>query len=268
MNNQVLTTLSLSPSERSVTNHQVLTTSRRRQQTAPRTAGTAHVPAPKLEMRRAALIAGFGLFVMAIIAGLANFGAVEAVLVEGDAAATGQNLADSRTAFGLGIAGFGLVAVLDLVIAWALHLFFRATSPKISAVAALVRTVYGGFLAVATVQLAGALSPNNDADALRSIETFQDTWNTGLVLFGFHLLLISWLAWKTTRVPNWVAAFVAVTGAGYLIDSVGTLASDTYSANVTTFTFVGEIVLMFWLLIKGRTAATPHSKNQSTETRA
>ncbi len=214
-----------------------------------------HSPTTKrTETGRAALVAGFGLLAMAIIAGLANFGAVEAVLADGDAATTGQNLAESRTAFRLGVIGFGLVAVLDVIIAWALHIFFRPNNPRISAVAAAVRIVYGGFLAVATVQLAGALGANTDADALHSIETFQDTWNIGLVLFGAYLVLISWLAWKAVRVPNWVAAFVVITGIGYLIDSVGALASDTYSADITTFTFIGELVLMFWLLIKGRGA--------------
>ena len=167
--------------------------------------------------------------------------------------------------FGLGVVGFGLVVVLDVIVAWALHVFFRPNSPRTSAVAALVRTVYAAFLAVATVQLAGALNAGTDAAALHSIETFQDTWNTGLVLFGAHLLLIAWLAWKTVRVPNWVAVFVAVTGIGYLIDSVGTLANDTYSADITTFTFVGEVVLMLWLLIKGREAASPHSTYPTTE---
>ena len=248
-------------------NTQALTTEQRHQ-TAHRTSATPERPTVRSETERAALVAGFGLLAMAIIAGLANFGAVEAVLVDGDAAATGKKLAASRTTFRLGVVGFGLVAVLDVIIAWALHVFFRSSSPRTSALAALVRTVYGGFLAIATVQLAGALSASTDADTLQGIETFQNTWNTGLVLFGSHLLLIAWLAWKTVRVPNWVAVFVAVTGIGYLIDSVGTLASDTYSADITTFTFVGEVVLMFWLLIKGRQAASPHSPYKTTEARS
>ncbi|MFT6289591.1 MAG: hypothetical protein ACJAR2_000176 [Ilumatobacter sp.] len=197
---------------------------------------------------------------MAIVAGLANFGAVEAILVEGDAAATGQNLAESRTVFALGVVGFALVVVLDLIVAWALNVFFRSDNPKVSAVAAVVRVVYGGFLAVAAVQLAGALSADTDAEVLSSIETFQDTWNVGLVLFGAHLLLIAWLSWKTVRVPNWLAVLVALTGIGYVVDSVGTFVSDTYSADITTVTFVGEVVLLFWLLIKGRSVDTPRSK--------
>ncbi len=232
-------------------NNQALT-AERRHRTTPPMSGTAKPSTPRTETGRAALVAGFGLLAMAIVAGLANFGAVEAILVEGDAAATGQNLAESRTVFGLGVVGFGLVVVLDLIVAWALNVFFRPTSPKVSAAAAVVRVIYGGFLAVATVQLAGALNADTDVDVLHSIETFQDTWDVGLVLFGAHLILIAWLSWQNVRVPNWLAVFVAITGLGYVVDSVGTLVSDTYSADITTFTFVGEVVLLFWLLIKGR----------------
>lgn len=225
-----------------------------RDRTAPDIDGSAELSNLQAETGRAALVAGFGLLAMAIVAGLANFGAVEAILVDGDAAATGQNLAASRTVFGLGVVGFALVVVLDVIVAWALHVFFRPNHQRVSAIAASVRVIYGGFLVVAAVQLAGALNADTDADVLRSIETFQNTWNAGLVLFGAHLLLIAWLAWKTVRVPNWLAVFVAITGIGYIIDSVGTFVSDTYSADITTVTFVGEVVLLFWLLIKGRAA--------------
>lgn len=255
----------LTPSERSTMNNRVPSTERPHQ-TTTRTDDTSEPATPRSDTGRAALVAGFGLLAMAIVAGLANFGAVEAILVDGNPAATGENLAESRTVFRLGVAGFGLVVVLDVVVAWALHVFFRDTSPTTSAVAASVRIVYGGILAVAAVQLAGAFKAGTDTEALDSIEAFQGTWNAGLVLFGTHLLVISWLAWKTVRVPNWLAALVAITGIGYVVDSVGTFASDTYSADITTFTFVGEVVLLFWLLIKGRGTASSRSIDESTET--
>ncbi len=215
---------------------------------------------PRTQEGRAALIAGFALLAMAINAGLANFGAVEAVLVVGDAEATFDNLAKSRTTFILGAAGFGLVVVLDIVVAWALLIFFRPANPTISAVAALARVVYGGILAIATVQLATALSTSTDTGALHRIEAFQNIWDMGLILFGVHLLLIAWLAWKTFQVPNWVAVLVAITGVGYVIDSIGSLGNGSYSADITRVTFVGEVVLMFWLLMKGRSvdSRSPH----------
>jgi hypothetical protein len=43
---------------------------------------------------------------------------------------------------------------------------------------------------------------------------------------------------------------VVIAGAGYLIDALGSRLTTTYAIEVVaTFTFVGEVVLMVWLLV-------------------
>jgi hypothetical protein len=44
---------------------------------------------------------------------------------------------------------------------------------------------------------------------------------------------------------------VMIASLGYLIDSFGGFLSADYNANVAQFTFVGEVLLMGWLLWKG-----------------
>lgn len=39
---------------------------------------------------------------------------------------------------------------------------------------------------------------------------------------------------------------------GYLIDGFGKLLSADYTISISIFTFIGEVILIFWLLIKGR----------------
>lgn len=68
-------------------------------------------------------------------------------------------------------------------------------------------------------------------------------------LFGAHLLLIGWLAFSSGIVPRFVGVLVAIAGASYLIDSVGALLSATYRLELASFGFVGEVVLMVWLLV-------------------
>jgi hypothetical protein len=36
-----------------------------------------------------------------------------------------------------------------------------------------------------------------------------------------------------------------------VIDSFGKLLSPNYDANIALFTFIGEVLLIFWLLLKG-----------------
>ena len=42
-------------------------------------------------------------------------------------------------------------------------------------------------------------------------------------------------------------------GVGYLVDSFAALLFAGYAVSVSAFTFVGEFLLMVWLLFKGRT---------------
>ena len=53
----------------------------------------------------------------------------------------------------------------------------------------------------------------------------------------------------------WSACLVAVAGAAYAVDSVGVLLSESYDADLAAYLFVGEVVLMLWLLWWGLSAS-------------
>jgi hypothetical protein len=44
-----------------------------------------------------------------------------------------------------------------------------------------------------------------------------------------------------------LAALVVLAGVGYLDDSIGTMFIADYGLTISTFTFVGEALLIFWL---------------------
>ena len=72
-----------------------------------------------ISIRKSALVAGFGLLLMAILAPIANFGVFETLIVPGDATATADNIMASPGLFRTGIFVFLIVAILDVVVAWA-----------------------------------------------------------------------------------------------------------------------------------------------------
>lgn len=214
---------------------------------APAATPTTRLP------RTPALVAGLGLLLMAVVAGLANFMAIEPLITPGDAAATASAIAGSEGTFRLGIAGFLVVAVLDVGVAWALFAVFRPVQTTVSAVAGLLRVVYAAVHVVAVTQLPAALTAASDAEVLAAVERFQEVWTLGLGLFGVHLLLVGWLAWQArVRGSKVVGALVALAGLGYTIDAVGPLVSADYALELALYTFVGELVLMGWLLVATR----------------
>ncbi|MFI7700549.1 DUF4386 domain-containing protein [Nonomuraea sp. NPDC049480] len=213
---------------------------------------------PHQPLRSAALVGGITLLAIAVLAGLAKFGVVDNLVTEGDAEKTAQDIRDSAGLFRYGVAGLLLAAVLDAVTAWALMAFFKPVHEGVATLAGWLRAVYTGVFIVAIAQLAGAL-PHADetgspAETLQKINAFQDIWHAGLSLFGLHLLLLGYLAYKAEYAPKFVGALLAIAGLGYLVDSLGLVLVQGYSFEVATLTFVGEPVLMIWLLVKGRSS--------------
>lgn len=217
-----------------------------------------------LSLRTAAIVAGLGLLVMAVLAGFANFSVLQNLVVPDDAKITAENIMASAGSFRMGICFFLVVAILDVVVAWALYILLQPVNRSLSLLAAWFRIVYAAIFALALNNLFSVLQLLSGADYLSVFETnqlhaqvmlflsaFQYGWDIGMVIFGLHLFVLSYLAFKSGYIPRWLGFLIAVAGAGYLIDSVGKFLLPNYNVTVAMYTFIGEVLLILWLLWKG-----------------
>jgi phosphoglycerol transferase MdoB-like AlkP superfamily enzyme len=211
--------------------------------------------------RTASLTAGLALLLLAVLAPLATFTAIGSLLTPGDPAATVQDILASEAQFRWGIATLILVAVLDIVVAAALLTLFEPVNRSISVMAAWFRLAYAAVYLVGISQLAIALALlGNPEQAVSAIDAFDTIWHVGLVLCGVHLLLIGYLAYRSGFMSKVIGILLLVAGLGYVVDAFGAVLSAGYTAGISRFTFVGEAVLIFWLLIKGRRMPGSHSR--------
>jgi hypothetical protein len=217
-----------------------------------------------LSQRQVALVAGFALLLMAVLAPVGLFAIIENVLVPGDGAATTRQLAESENVFRIGIGCLLLNGVLDLVAAWALYILLKPVSKSFSLLAAWFRIAYTVMLVVALGHLLGSLKPVGGADYLAalappqlhaqvmmSVNAFRDVWDISYVLFGLHLGVLGYVVFKSGFLPKFVGALVCLAGLGYLVDAFGLVLFHGYSLNIAIYTFVGEAFLFVWLLIRG-----------------
>lgn len=216
-------------------------------------------------IRVASLIAGIGLLLMSALAGFGNLVVLEGLVTQEDAAETAKDIMASERVFRFGVASLYLVAILDVVVAWALLEVFSPVSRGLSRLAAWFRLAYAGVLVVAVSQIAGIPHLLDDegysgafsaeqihAQALLKIDAFNDVWFAGLILFGVHLLIIGYLAYKSGYVPKPLGVLLVIAGFGYVFDSFGRVLSQGSPLIISTVTFLGEFLLAFWLLIWGR----------------
>ena len=224
----------------------------------------ATINSSDLSMRTAAIVAGLGLLFMAILAPIAQFNIFQSLIVAGDAKTTAVNIMASAGLFRAAIGCFFGVAILDVVVAWALYVFLRPVNESLSLLAAWFRVIYAAIFMSALINLLNVLTLLSGADYLKSLDVnqlyfqvmsslaaFKNGWDLGLAVFGLHLLLAGYLAFKSDYIPKWLGILLVIAGAGYAVDSFGKMLLANYNITIAGYTFIGEVVLIFWLLWKG-----------------
>lgn len=175
------------------------------------------------------IIAAVALILMAVLAPIAHFGTMETV--------RSNPVHSPELTISIGM--FLVVIILDLKVALALYRVFRPISRRGSAIAAGLRIAYAIIFLGAVTRL---FSPN--------VAHFDGLWDVGLVIFGFHLIVLGLLGLKPINAPalRWVGVLLVVAGVGYIFDSVVALVGFEVGFDVSAVAFIGEVALIVWLL--------------------
>jgi hypothetical protein len=229
--------------------------------------------------RRVALTAGIGLLLMAVLAPLAHFGVLQNLVVSGDAATTVRNIVADEGLFRLAIAALLVVTFLDIVVAWALYILMKPVHPTLAILVGWLRLAAPAVFAVALANLldvanllgsaeSSTLQPDQlGAQVMASVASFGNGWDMSLAIFGLHLVGLGYLLFKSVDFPRFLGVLVVVAGAGYLADTFARILVPDFEFRISSITFVGEALLIFWLLwraIKGFPSETePHGEHMT-----
>ena len=168
------------------------------------------------------------------MAPLALFGMmyVPSLIVPGDAATTANNIMANEWQFRLGILGFIIMVVFDVVVAWALYVLLKPVNKSLSLFAAWFRLVNATIFGIALYNIISVLQLLSGADYLTAYETgqlhaqvmlfldaFNHTWLIGLVFFGVHLFVLGYLIFRSGYIPRILGILLIIAALAYLIDS-------------------------------------------------
>src|SRR5699024_5340853 len=141
--------------------------------------------------------------------------------------------------------------ILDVIVAFALTAVLDPNDTTLGRITVGLRLAYAAAFAVAASELLGG-------DA----ERFQQIWDASLMVFAAHLMAVALLAWRGGVVPRVIAVLVLIAGLGYFVDALSPM--FTLGFEVSTISFVGEVALLLWLLIRGgRNTAQGMTKHES-----
>jgi len=220
-----------------------------------------------ISLRKAAIVAGFGLLLMMVFALFANYFVLESLIVPGDAATTANNIMADESLFRIGICSFIIVIILDVVVAWALYVFLKQVNKSLSLLTAWFRLGYAIMFGIALANLFSVLPLLSGADYLTVFETdqlhaqvmlFINAFNYGsniaYVFLSLHLFILGYLVFKSGYsgyILRILGVLLIIASFGYLIDNFGKLLLPDYDTNIAMFTFIGEVLFMLWLLWRG-----------------
>jgi hypothetical protein len=254
--------------------------------TDPSITTSNHDPAPS--PRSAALIAGISYIALFILGIFGNFFVRESLVDSNDAAATFANIQDAEALFRAGLVSFLIIFILDVVVAWALYIVFKAVNRHLSLAAAWFRVVYTVFLGVALIFMflvlmlvSGAEFLNafdqgqREAQVALALEAFNYTWLIGLASFGIHLIILGYLLVVSHWTPKALGIIMAIAGTAYVVDTLAYSLLPNYTDYANVFlvlvavpSVIGEFSFAVWLLKKGGKAqsATGHSPTMEPTT--
>ena len=221
-----------------------------------------------ISLRKAARVAGFGLLIMLIPALFTNFFVFPSLIVPGDAATTANNIMANEGLFRAGIGSWLIVITLDVVIAWALYVLLKQANKSLSLLAAWFRLMHAAIFGITLLNLVFVSVLLSGADYLTVFETsqlhalvslFLNGYNygfsIGLFFFSFHLGILGYLVYKSGYIPRILGVLLIVSSFGYLIINAGEILLPNYPEIITqvigVLAFIGEFLLMLWLLFKG-----------------
>lgn len=186
------------------------------------------------------------------------------VIVPGDVAATAGNIMASESLFRLSIVTALLVQVVNILVVLLLYQLLKPVEKKIASLMVIFLLVgvpiamlneLNKFAILLLVSGAPYLKVFT-ADQLQAlIPLFLDLHQHGIniagIFWGLWLLPMGYLVFKSGFLPRVLGVLLIIGCFGYLIDSAAFFLLPSLHVSIAQFTFLGEVLLPLWLLIKG-----------------
>lgn len=220
------------------------------------------------------------LYVLASIVGFFSLGHVPGkLIVDGNPAATANNIAASEGLFRLGIAGELIGQAAFIFVALALYDLLKGVNQRHASLMVILIVVsipiaflneLNAFAALVLVRGGDFLSifdkPQRDALAMLFLHLHGRGFVVAEIFWGLWLFPLALLVYKSRFLPRFLGIWLALAGFAWVILSLTSTLLPQYEAKVNNWcqpAFFGEIAFMLWLLLKGARPPAPDATASS-----
>ena len=211
-----------------------------------------------LSLRQAAVIAGLAYLLNPVP--FAEFYAMPR-LFDPSGTQMVANIAAHPHLFSTAIMAYFVSLLEDVVTAWALYVLLAPVNRALSLLASWLQLTYAA-MSLAAVSNLGllyklVLIPDyhgrvtaaalpDQAELL--VGAFRSGWYLGLILFGFHLILIGLLMARSSYLPRWLGWLLVADGAAWVVNQLGIYFFPDAPLGFLNAFFLAELIFMVWLL--------------------
>ncbi len=230
---------------------------------------------PRLKAR----IAGVCYVLTAATSVFGQFFVLGKLVVQGDAAATANNILAHQPFFRLGFVALLISVAFSIAMTALFYDLFKPVNRSLSLLAAFVHLVglaimaFGSLLQVAPLVVLGSGEYLNvfkveqlQALAYMFLQLSAQVFDGFLVFFGLYCVLIGYLIFRSIFLPRIVGAAMALAGLGYLTLLSKPLANYLSPYNLAPAA-LGETSLMLWLLVIGVNVQRWKEQSSATQQR-
>lgn len=211
-----------------------------------------------MDIRQAAKTSGYSLIFMAVLAGFAFAYALPLFIQSTVEELSTSFIGDNLTMYLWMLISIYAILILDLIVSWSLYCFFKQEDKKLALLGLLSRVSYTIVLGYASLFLSDNLYEINPVNALFNFKEFQHTWSIGLLLFGFHLIVLALLMKKHPIIPQLLWYITGIAGLAYLFINGLKIEGSIFERNIRIIEYIlglplvlGELGIAFWMVFQG-----------------
>ena len=203
-----------------------------------------------------ARIAGV-LYLGVIVLGIVAEAARDTLVVPGNAALTAAHLVAHETLWRIGLVSETVMLVCVTTLTMIYFVLFRPVSRELNLLTTFLRLIAIEIQFDALHNLWVALFPLETEPLLTmmSIRAHGYEYSIALLLFGVCFLVHGYLIRVSRFLPRILGTLIQIAGVCYVVNSLALFLTPTFQNRIFPFvllpSFVGELSLALWLLIKG-----------------
>ena len=180
-----------------------------------------------------------------------------------DSHTTWNSIVQSRLAYSLMVVAFVAIILLDSVLAGGIFTIFKFRESVVVYLMVTLRFIYVaikgvsiiGLLLAAGIYFNGHYGEDSASQALAYLRFHDSGFGIGLIVFGFHLLFLAYIA-RQTQFPKWIWWLLGLAGLGYIANSFSSLLiQKELFQTVIVIIFIlpmtfSELAFFLWLWLK------------------